>query len=162
VVMYADGTKIIAGTATDVVHGGTIRRQRELVLPPRQCRLHAPAGSGKTGHETPYCQKILKQDSERLAKDARDHPVTMRTYATYSAFSVRTGKPVLVLGRMQGRGQTGADVNWASATSSAMIVDGPGPQSANDHPQLALGVLAGGTFTPLPQAVQAFLYSATW
>jgi hypothetical protein len=164
--LSADGTKIIAGTTTDVSHGGMTARQRQSLLPPRQCRLRDPAGPGKighgAGHETTYCQKTLKQLSQRMAKDARDHPVTIRTYATYSAFSVRTGKPVLVLGRMQGHGQTGADVDWASGSGSALIVDGPGPRSTNGNPELALGVLAGGTFTPLPPAVQALLYSATW
>jgi hypothetical protein len=166
-VLAADGTKIIAATTADVVHGGMTARQRQSLQPPRQCRLRASAARreirhGATHPETPYCQKILKQLSQRLAEDARDHPQTIRTYATYSEFSVRTGKPAGVLGRMQGHGQTGADVDWASATGSAMIVDGPGPHSTNDNPQLALGVLAGGTFTPLPPAVQALLYSATW
>lgn len=86
----------------------------------------------------------------------------MQTYATYGEYSAGTGKPVAVLGHLQGHGDTGADVNWASPDGSTLIVDGPAPDSTIRNPRLAVGVLAGNAFTPLPPAVLALLYTAAW
>ena len=43
----------------------------------------------------------------RVIQDSKRNPVTTRTYATYGEYSVRTGRPVAVLGHLQGQGQTG-------------------------------------------------------
>jgi hypothetical protein len=163
--LSADGTKIITATSTYVTHGGMTAQQRRSLRPPRRCGPFGHMASGRPRYSrTPSCQKIFKQlgkRAKRLFNQERKHGVSTRTATTYAGFSVRTGKPVLVLGHLDSQGQTWGDVDWADAAYTAMIVDGPAPNSTNDNPRDVLGVLAKGTFTPLPGAVQAFS-SPTW
>ena len=167
----ADGTKIIAATTTTAFRGGMTAQQLRSLRIPQQCR-HAgdrvtPKHRYSANQKTPYCQKIIREHQRRylrimaqMRKDGTGQ--TAATSATFAEFSVRTGKPVRVLGKMRAVGESWADVDWASATGTTLIVVGPGPHSTNDNPQIAFGVLARGTFTPLPQADQSHLYSAVW
>jgi hypothetical protein len=171
ILLSADGTKIIAATTTRVLRGGMTARQLRSLAVPRRCLHHGdrvgPKYRYSANQKTPYCQKIIREHQQRfkriMAQMRKDGTGLMAaTSATFAELSVRTGKPVRVLDRMRAAGDTGADVDWASAAATAMIVDGPAPDSTGSNPRIVLGVLASGTFTPLPRAVQAFLYSATW
>jgi len=77
---------------------------------------------------------------------------------------VRTGKPVLILGRRQVPGLSNEWVIWTNAAGTALIVAGNGPQATQRNPQTELGVVQSGTpFAPLPKGVQAYLgQTPTW
>src|SRR5262249_51226224 len=148
-ILSADGTKIFTAATTTVTHGGIPAQQRRSLRPPRQCPWR-----GRAAHYSAHCQKIFKQLSKRATRvfnqERRDGGGSIVTYTTYRAFSVRTGKPAAVLGRQHGQGDTGGSVNWANATGTALIVDGPAPGSTTANPRIAFGVMTGGSFTPLP------------
>ena len=155
-ILSADGTKIFTAATTTVTHGGITAQQRRSLRPPRQCPWR-----GRAAHYSAHCQKIFKELGKRATRvfnqERRDGGGSLVTYTTYRAFSVRTGKPAGVLGRLHGPGDTRGDVNWANATGDALIADGPGPGSTIASPRLAFGVVTGGSFTPFPSQVQALL-----
>jgi hypothetical protein len=161
-----DGAKIITAITRYSWHGGLTSAERAALQLPRQCRQRAREARLKirysANQKTPYCQKMIKALQRRMSQDMKKNPLTIRTYATYGEYSARTGKPVAVLGHLQGQGQTGADVDWASPAGTTLIADGPVPGSTTGNPRLALGILTGNAFTPLPPAVQALIYTATW
>ena len=164
--LSADGTKIITATTRYIWHGGLTGAERAALQPPPQCRRRGREARldirQGVNQMTPYCQEAIKSAQRRMIQDMKRNPLTMRTYGTYGEYSVRTGKAVAVLGRLQGQGQTGADVDCASPAGTTLIVDGPAPDSTDRNPRIVLGVLAGNAFTPLPKAVQALIYTAAW
>jgi hypothetical protein len=164
--LTADGSKIITATTKTAWHGGLTSAERAALQLPRQCRQRGREAKLKirysANQKTPYCQRMIKALQQRMSQDIRKNPVTMRTYASYGEYSGRTGKAVAVLGHLQGQGDTGGDVIWASPDGTTLIVDGPAPGSTNRNPRLAVGILTGNAFTPLPAAVLALLYTAAW
>jgi hypothetical protein len=72
--------------------------------------------------------------------------------------SVRTGKPVLVLGRRQVSGiYANERVMWTNAAGATVIVAGDAPPATGPNPPTELGIVTAGiTFTPLPKGAQAF------
>jgi hypothetical protein len=156
-VMTGDGTKIVFTTGTTTKHPGSARDQR----------LHAQAlralnGLSITLHEDwvhHVSKKIIEQVEQRLKqaqiKNAKYQP-TFTSVVEVTEVSVRTGKPVLVLGRRQiPVFDPNESVMWTSAVGTTVIAVGDGPQR---NSRIELGIVTGGnTFVPLPKGAQAFV-----
>jgi len=170
-----DGTKIVAPTTTLISPGSggvTLSQLRPLSLS-RQCG-GAIAGFTRqdgqyTGIEyihyrkTVSCLKLIQQNDQYFRRHLApelEHQTQPTTGVAITEFSVRTGKPVVVLDRQGIHAEGGAGVDWTSTGGTSLIAEVPG---AGQGGQLVIGVQDGLSFTPLPAAVQHALYEqAAW
>jgi hypothetical protein len=91
----------------------------------------------------------------RYVAPRMDHYTAPTLEVTVTEFSVKTGKPLVVLDRQATQDQGWTGVEWAGTTGTSLIVDVPGPPAGAEHiAQPVTGIQDGATFTPLPAAVQ--------
>jgi hypothetical protein len=155
--LTGDGTKIVAGTDATTTHPGSardqsLRRQGLSVLDSLWHALH----EDQVHHAS---RSVIQQANARIRQAAakyRKYQPAFTTVVTVTEVSVRTGKPVLVLGQRQVPGFASQWVLWTNPTGTALIIAGPGPGTTQRNQNTVLGVQAGNTFTPLPAGVQSF------
>jgi hypothetical protein len=158
-VLTGDGTKIVFTTSTSTAHPGSARDQRLhaqalRVLNGLSIALH----KDRVHHAS---SEIIHQVEQRMRqaeiKNAKYQP-KFTSMVEVIELSVRTGKPVLVLGRRQVSGFYANEwVLWTNAAGATVIVAGDAPPATGPNPPTELGIVtAGNTFTPLPKGAQAF------
>jgi hypothetical protein len=163
--MTGDGTKIVFTTSTTTQHPGSardqnLRVQERFVMATVSAALH----TDRVKHAS---QQVIKQAEQRVrqaeAKLAKYAP-TFTSVVEAIEVLVRTGKPVLVLGRRHVPGFANEWPLWTNPAGTTLIVAGNGPRATQNNPQTELGVIQpGNPFTPLPKGVQAFLgQTPTW
>jgi len=171
-----DGTKIVAPTSTQIAPGSsglTLSQIRPLLSLSRQCgaaiagltRQHGQWTGIKYIHyrKTASCLRLIQQNDQyfrrRLAPEL-DHQTLPTSEIGITEFSVKTGKPVVVLDPQETHAEVGAGVGWTSTRGTSLIAEVP---RAGQGGQLVIGVQDGLRFTPLPAAVQHALYEqAAW
>jgi len=167
-----DGTKIVAPTSTQISPGSgglTLSQIRPLGLS-RQCgaaiagftRQHGQWTGIKYVHyrKTANCLRLIQQNDayfRRHLAPELEHQTLPLSRITITEFSVKTGKPVVVLDLEGTHAEVGAGVDWTSSRGTSLIAEVPRVG------QLVIGVQDGPSFTPLPAAVQHALYEqAAW
>jgi hypothetical protein len=162
--LAGDGTKIVVGTDATTTHPGSardqsLRRQELAVLTSMWAALH----EDQVHHAS---RSVIQQANERIRQAAakyRKYQPTFTTVVTVTEVSVRTGKPVRVLGQRQVPGIASQWVLWTNPAGTALIIAGPGPGTTQSNQRTVLGIQAGNTFTPLPPGVQSFQsHSPAW
>jgi hypothetical protein len=163
--LTGDGTKIVFTTGGTTEHPGSardqnLRTQERSVLATVSAALHTDQVKHASQQVIKQAQQRVRQAEAKLAKYAP----TFTSVVEAIEVSVRTGKPVLVLGRRHVPGFGNEWPLWSNAAGTALIVAGNGPRATQRNPQTELGVVtAGNAFTPLPKGVQAFLgQTPTW
>jgi hypothetical protein len=152
ILITGDGTTIVGPTSTTTAHGGPTRQQSKVI--------HARAL-----HQNQILEKdrtdgapasVIRAAQRRLMQILRTDSPTYSTVVTITEFSVKTGRPVLVLDRQvfQNLSQGSTDVQWVGTSGTSMLVDISGPPERSGNTGSVLGVQDGTTFTPLPPRVQ--------
>jgi hypothetical protein len=159
-----DGTKVVAPTTTMVSRGTTMLtlKTAEYLDLHRQCGAAIDGFTKQNGRytavdyihyrETPTCMRLIQQRDRyfrRYIAPRADHLTPQTKDMTITEFSVKTGRPVLILDRQTFPGDGEPTVEWAGASGTSLIADVPGPLGTGQ-----IGVQDGATFTPLPAAVQ--------
>jgi hypothetical protein len=166
VLITGDGTEVVAPTTTLVSPGTSILTLKTAAY----LDLHRQCGASNDGftkqngkftgiryihyRKTANCLKLIQQRDRyfrRYIAPRADHLTPETTDMTITEFSVKTGKPVLILDRRTFHGEGGPTVDWAGPSGTSLIADIPGP---GQMAQQVIGVQDGATFTPLPAAVQ--------
>jgi hypothetical protein len=155
--LVGDGTKIIGTTSIVKSHPAPdYNRSRSLKA------LHEMEGASE-GLHVDYMRHaslwVIKQAKERIKQAAAKYRKYQPTYTTVVAVtevSVRTGKPVRVLGMREVPGIASEWPLWTSPAGTALIIARPGPGTTQRNQGTVLGIQAGNTFTPLPPGVQSF------
>lgn len=121
--------------------GGSLRSSKPVVT-------FAPVypGGPKLG---PAFNTVITPDGARIVAVTRPLDGTSASRSQVTEFSAGSGRAVRRLDRWRISGPP-ADVLWTDARGSTVIVIGPGGHGPNGQ----IGVLSGGTFTPLPHAPQ--------
>ena len=163
--MTGDGTKIVFTTSATTqlpasARDRSLHAQGMSVLDTLWKALH----TDQVKHAS---QQVIRQAQQRIrqtaAKYAKYQPAFTSAVEAIEV-SVRTGKPVLILGRRHVPGFGNEWPLWTNPAGTTLIVAGNGPQATQRNPQTLLGVVTpGNPFTPLPKGVQAFLgQTPTW
>jgi hypothetical protein len=148
-----DGTKFIGTTGAATLNRAPARnkhlyQQGLQVLDGLWRALHEDRVRHASGTVIQQANQRIKQAAARIRK----YQPTYTTVVTVTEVSVRTGKPVLVLGQRRVPGWASQWALWTNPTGTALIVAG---LQGNDQP--VLGIQAGNTFTPLPPRVQRYI-----
>jgi len=162
--LAGDGTKIIGTTGVVTSHPAPDHNRRRSLK-----ALHELTGAWE-GLHVDYARHasrtVIQQAKERVKEAAvkyRKYQPTYTTVVAVTEVSVRTGKPVQVLGRRQVSGDVSEWPLWTNSTGTALIIAGPAPGTTQRNQNIVLGIQAGNTFTPLPPGVQSFIgQSPAW
>ena len=160
-----DGARIVAPTAVTIIRHVT--RQQTAQAPTllhEALRLsRAVLKDRKDGAPPAVIARAQQRFRQALAAYERAVGDPNASLAI-TEFSVRSGKPVLALGRQRFPAGAGAQgVEWVNTSGSTLIMDRLVAGTSPGAPHLVIGVLAGGVFTPLPGPAQPALYDdPTW
>jgi hypothetical protein len=169
-----DGTKILAPTTTLISPGSglTLSQIRPLSLS-RQCDAAMAGFTRQHGQYTGViyihyrkiagCLRLIQQNDQYFRRHLApelEHQTPPINQISITEFSVRTGKPVVVLDLEGTHAEGGPGVDWTSTSGTSLIAEVP---VVGRGGQLVIGVQDGRSFTPLPAAVQHALYEqAAW
>jgi hypothetical protein len=171
-----DGTKIVAPTTSLISPGSgglNLSAEPESLRLSRECgaviagftKRHGQYTGIKYIHyrKTASCVRLIQQNDQyfrRYLAPELEHQTLPTSGIAITEFSVRTGKPVVVLDQQRTHAEGGAGVDWTSTRGTSLIAEVP---RADQGGQLVIGVQEGLSFTPLPAAVQHALYEqAVW